>query len=251
MQPICEVAKKAGASIMGIYAQNIQVEHKADQSPLTEADKAANAVIVEFLQSKYPAIPIISEESKQTPYEERKEWDRCWLVDPLDGTKEFIKRNGEFTVNIALIEDGRPIAGVVYIPAQRVTYFTTEDGAYREGADGNLTALHTKQAERNGTLTVMGSRSHSNPAVEAFVDELRDAYAAVEFVAAGSSLKFCRIAEGKAHLYPRLGPTMEWDTGAGQAVVEKAGGRVLIHGTDEPLTYNKSDLLNPHFVVHA
>lgn len=250
MHSIVQIAKKAGAKIMSIYALPFDVEIKSDNSPLTQADQAANQIIVDFLAKEYPDIPIISEETKLTEYGTRKDWNRCWLVDPLDGTKEFIKKNGEFTVNIALIENGRPVEGVVYIPAQRITYFTQDGKAYKEDAEGSVKQIMTKQPDKH-KIVVMGSRSHSSPAVEAFVDQLKTRYDEVEFQAAGSSLKFCYIAEGKAHCYPRLGPTMEWDTGAGQAVVEKAGGAVRIHDTQEPLTYNKPDLLNPFFVVEA
>lgn len=235
---------------MQIYALPFEVEMKADNSPLTQADQAANDLIVDFLQHNYPDIPIISEETRLIDYTTREHWQRCWLVDPLDGTKEFIKKNGEFTVNIALIEEGRPTLGVVYIPAQGLTYFTEGNQAFKEDANGVVERIRTRKPSPDNII-VMGSRSHRSEAVEAFVDDLALQYSTVSFEAAGSSLKFCRIAEGNAHCYPRLGPTMEWDTAAGQAIVEKAGGKVLLHQSDSPLSYNKQDLLNPFFVVYA
>lgn len=250
VKPIVQIAKEAGARIMEIYALPFEVEMKADNSPLTQADQAANDLIVDFLKCNYPDIPIISEETRLTNYTTRQHWQRCWLVDPLDGTKEFIKKNGEFTVNIALIEEGVPTLGVVYIPAQGVTYFTEKDQAFKEHANGFIEPIHTRKPSAD-TIIVMGSRSHSSETVEAFVADLASQYSSVSFEAAGSSLKFCRIAEGNAHCYPRLGPTMEWDTAAGQAIVEKAGGKVLVHNTSAPLAYNKQDLLNPFFVVYA
>lgn len=248
---LIQVAQHAGARIMGIYAQDFEVSHKADASPLTRADMASNKLIVDYLQKTYPDIPIISEENKQIDYAIRKQWEYCWLVDPLDGTKEFIKRNGEFTVNIALIKEGKPVAGVIFVPVKKTTYFADGNGAYRINQQSAPQQIHTRPPTPGEPLVIMGSRSHSTPEVNTHIAAMQRKYGEVRFEAAGSSLKFCRIAEGLAHQYPRLGPTMEWDTGAGQAIVEQAGGRVLTYDERTPLTYNKASLLNPYFLVEA
>ena len=173
-------------------------------------------------------------------------------MDPLDGTKEFIKRNGEFTVNIGLAEEGKPVLGVVHIPAQGISYFaSTEEGCFKVNGSNQPEEITTRKPAKNEKLVVMGSRSHGSPAVEAFLEAQRAVFPEVEYQPAGSALKLCYVAEGRAHVYPRFGPTMEWDTAAGQAVVEIAGGSVLNLETKEPLMYNKEDLLNPHFIVHA
>jgi 3'(2'), 5'-bisphosphate nucleotidase len=247
---IIAIAKKAGEAIMEIYAGSIEVEHKEDNSPLTLADKAANTIIVGQLKQLYADIPIISEENKLLPYAERKHWHRCWLVDPLDGTKEFIKRNGEFTVNIALIEDGHPVLGVVHVPAKNITYYGEKGkGSYKIADFGQPVQLTLADYKIGETLKIVGSRSHNTPEMDALVQGLRDTYGTVEFVPAGSSLKFCLVAEGVAHEYPRLGPTMEWDTCAGQVVAEEAGAVVVEADNMTPLLYNKENLLNPYFLV--
>lgn len=244
------IARNAGAAILEIYQRDFQVETKADESPLTEADKASNAVIIEGLQQYFPQIPVISEETKLTEYADRKDWDWCFLVDPLDGTKEFIKRNGEFTVNIALVHNGEPVAGVVYIPVQDKMFFAVKGkGAYVQTALQDAKLLQVRPLAEDGLLKVVGSRSHNSPEVDAYVDSLRERYPNVEFVAAGSSLKFCLLAEGKADVYPRLAPTMEWDTCAGQIVATESGAEVLRYPELTPLDYNKENLLNPHFLV--
>lgn len=242
---IIEIAVKAGEEIMTVYNSNdFNVELKNDDSPLTRADIAANDVIVAALGQLTPDIPILSEESAKAPYELRKEWTKFWLVDPLDGTKEFIKRNGEFTVNIALIENGVPILGVVYAPVLETTYSAADGiGAFKQEKE-NLTQQIKTADHRDQKLKVVASRSHAGPDLQEFLDSLGD----YDVISMGSSLKLCLVAEGKAHLYPRLGPTMEWDTGAAHAVVNAAGGKV----TDldkEPLQYNKENLLNPYFMV--
>lgn len=242
---------EAGAEILAIYADpsRFDTEHKEDDSPLTAADVAANRLLVSRLQELTPSIPILSEESKQAAWSERRHWTDCWVVDPLDGTKEFLKRNDEFTVNVALVRDNKPILGVVYAPAlQRWYYATRDDGAWRQ--DGQKApmkiAVRDKVADR--PWQVVGSRSHNTPEVDAFIERLGEA----EMLAMGSSLKLCLVADGSADLYPRLGPTSEWDTCAAQAVVEQAGGHVLDAGTGEPLTYNaRESILNPHFIVCA
>jgi len=250
IQQIVKIAHKAGKAIMEIYLGDIGVEYKEDSSPLTLADKAANLIIVRELKILYPDIPIISEENKLLPYADRKGWRTCWLVDPLDGTKEFIKRNGEFTVNIALIEEGRPVIGVVFVPAKLITYYGILDkGSYKMTDNEEAVPLSIADYNSKDILKIVGSRSHSTPEMEAYIEELKQAYGEVEYVAAGSSLKFCLVAEGIAHEYPRLGPTMEWDTAAGQAVAEGAGAKVVNATTLLPLMYNKENLLNPYFLV--
>lgn len=247
-----QIAEGAGHAIMQVYAQQISVEYKSDQSPLTEADLEANNLIVQQLRQHFPDVPIISEETREVAYEERKHWKRCWVVDPLDGTKEFISRNGEFTVNIALVEDGVPVFGVVHIPAKGTSYYTRDDGlAWRKNADGSLSRIQVLPPDAHSALIVVGSRSHGSGEVDRYVSELTERYPDIQFRAAGSALKFCLVAEGSAHLYPRFGPTMEWDTAAGHAVVEAAGGTVTEASTGQPLRYNKPNLLNPFFVVKS
>lgn len=243
---VCKVAKQAGAAIMEIYGtENFSVEYKDDKSPLTAADKASHEVIMSGLKKHFPDIPILSEEGVDIPYAVRKEWQRFWLVDPLDGTKEFIKRNGEFTVNIALVEGGQPVLGVVYVPAQDKLYFGTQDGgAFSQQGNEPSAAIKVRTSPAEAGLTVVMSRSHPSPELEAYLKDIKVA----ESLPVGSSLKLCVVAEGKADLYPRLGPTMEWDTGAGQAVVVAAGGTVL-RMDSRALEYNKENLLNPYFIV--
>lgn len=252
LEPVKSAARLAGEAILEIYARDFEVETKADSSPLTEADQNANAIIVAALTESYPDIPIISEEVRALPFDVRREWTRCWLVDPLDGTKEFIKKNGEFTVNIALIEDGIPVMGVVYRPVTDTLYFASKgDGAWKqEGFDSEpVKIFNNRHYSGENDVIVVASRSHLTPETEKFVEDLRAEGKNVEFLAAGSSLKLCLVAEGKADVYPRFGPTMEWDTGAAHALVLEAGKKVLSHETGLPLHYNKENLLNPWFIV--
>ena len=244
---VCAIARDAGAAIMEIYAGEFSVELKGDASPLTCADRAAHRVIVDGLKAATPGIPILSEEGAHIPFQERVGWSRFWLVDPLDGTKEFIKRNGEFTVNIALVDVDRVIAGVVYVPAQETLYFgCLETGCWKSADGGEMVPIKVRTADHDTGLTVVMSRSHPSPELEKYLQEIKVAKA----LPIGSSLKLCVVAEGKADLYPRLGPTMEWDTAAGHAIVEAAGGTVLTEdGT--PLRYNKENLLNPFFIVRG
>lgn len=237
-------AEAAGRAIMKVYEDgDFGVVTKADDSPLTRADLASNGVILERLQRITPDVPVLSEESKHLPYKARHHWARFWLVDPLDGTKEFIKRNGEFTVNIALIEGNTPVFGVVHAPALGLTYWAAAGvGAFR-GTDTRIEAAPYE----GGTLKLVASRSHAGAATEALVAELEQD-APVELVSIGSSLKLCLVADGQAHLYPRFGPTMEWDTAAAQCVAEQAGAFVREPGGGA-LQYNKETLLNPHFIV--
>ena len=254
----------AGSAILHVYETgDFQVEAKADDSPLTMADKRAHQVIMKFLS--HLGYPILSEEGRAMPFEERKHWTLAWIVDPLDGTKEFIKKNGEFTVNIALVDHGVPVLGVIYVPVKKVLYFASrEEGAYRMddidllNAPGSLEELiaaarklplSPEEAGKPSVYTIIGSRSHGGPELHAFVGQKSEEHGEVEFISAGSSLKICRVAEGSADIYPRLGPTMEWDTAAGQAIAECAGRTVTVWETGEPLGYNREDLLNPWFVV--
>jgi len=246
-----QLALEAGVVIMEIYADESRfgVESKADDSPLTLADKESNRVICDGLQKLTPSIPIISEENKEIAYAERKTYDYAWLVDPVDGTKEFIKRNGEFTVNIALILNGSPVLGVVYVPATKALYWASrKEGAFLStdgGAPVKLKASSFSMKDKG--LKVVCSRSHLNDDTAAFIDKLDQP----EKVSKGSSLKFLILAEGGAQVYPRLAPTMEWDTGAAQIILEEAGGKVIDVETGLPLAYNKKQLRNPHFIAYG
>jgi 3'(2'), 5'-bisphosphate nucleotidase len=261
---------RAGKAILEVYHSDFAVEHKEDKSPLTLADKRSHEIIVKHLAGF--GIPILSEEGRDIPYKERRGWDTLWIVDPLDGTKEFVKRNGEFTVNIALVQQARPVMGVIFVPDRNTLYFAAKQlGAYKLKDDAMLSSLASGKAEeepgisldtvishavtlpvlRSGDrpFTIMGSRSHLSKEVEDYVAQKRQEYGDVAFISAGSSLKLCLVAEGAADIYPRLGPTMEWDIAAGQIVAEAAGATVLRHDTGKPLTYNKENLLNPWFIV--
>lgn len=246
---LLEIARKAGEAIIEIYnTGDFSVEAKADDSPLTIADKTANSIICDGLQKLSKQFPIISEENKQVAFAERCNYDYYWLVDPLDGTKEFIKKNGEFTVNIALIKDQNVVMGIVYAPVLNEMYWAVKgEGAYLE-IDGEMQKLNSnKFTTSDEGLRVVCSRSHLNEETQAFVDELQKP----ELVAKGSSLKFLILAKGDAELYPRIAPTMEWDTAAAQIILEEAGGSVKIYGTDDPVIYNKENLLNPYFIASA
>ena len=248
---LISIAKNAGNEIMKVYSKDFSVETKNDSSPLTEADKKSNEVILVELKKMYPEIPFISEENKLTLYEERKKWKRFWLIDPLDGTKEFIKKNGEFTVNIALIEEGVPVVGVVYVPAQRKTYYGAKGIGSFKSENGNA-PVEIKNLQHYSTkdkVVVVGSRSHLSEETLQFVENLKVSGKEVEFLSSGSSLKFCLVAEGAADVYPRFGPTMEWDTAAAQAVAVYAGKKVINYETRHSLIYNKENLLNPWFIV--
>src|SRR5690606_26826557 len=241
-----QAALGGDVEILRVYDTNLHVEIKGDNSPLTLADKNANDVINGFL--KPTSIPIISEENKQLDFSERKNWKRCWIVDPLDGTKEFIKRNGEFTVNIALVEDGNPILGVIYVPVSKELYFTAEDGETSKKitlASENISleeilekAVTIQPSQIEQPIKIVGSRSHLNEDTEKFIAEIEKEND-VEIVSKGSSLKFCLVAEGLAHIYPRYAPTMEWDTAAGHAICNAAGVSVIDQNTGNPMKYNK------------
>ena len=249
----------AGQVIMEVYEKpHFKSELKQDRSPLTEADRAANSIINSSLANT--PYPIISEENKNSDYIIRKNWEYCWIVDPLDGTKEFIKRNGEFTVNIALCKSGIPILGVIYVPVTRELYYadvqnkeaykTILDQDHRmvakvfEATDRIFPAIPNKKSIR-----VVGSRSHMDQTTLDFISDLKNSHEKVEMVSKGSSLKFCLLAEGIADIYPRFAPTMEWDTAAGHAICSAVGLRVVARDTKKPLHYNKADLHNPYFIV--
>jgi 3'(2'), 5'-bisphosphate nucleotidase len=250
---------EAGKVIMQVYDTAFDVEIKDDKSPLTEADKKANDVINSFLIPT--EIPIISEENKETDYNVRKTWETCWIVDPVDGTKEFIKRNGEFTVNIAMVTNGKPVLGVIYVPNVKTIYYTNvEEGkafkaelsSHDSTIDEVLKSSKPLQPKNNNTtnkVQVVGSRSHMNQDTLDFVEVLKKEGKDVEIVSKGSSLKFCLVAEGNADVYPRYAPTMEWDTAAGQAICNAVDIKVISKETNQPLAYNKENLLNSYFLV--
>lgn len=245
-EAVLQLAQRAGERIMEVYATDFNVEHKDDKTPLTQADMAAHNTIVSGLKQITPTLPVLSEESARISFEEREQWQRYWLVDPLDGTREFIKRNGEFTVNIALIEDQKPTLGVVYVPVTKVMYFASlGQGAFKTLPGESPKAIQVRTCPTD-KIIVAGSRSHASPSLQQFIEGLE---VEVELVSIGSSLKSCLVAEGKADIYPRFGPTSEWDTAAAQCVVEQAGG-YLTDLQMQPLRYNsKASLINPYFLV--
>lgn len=250
-------ALKAGEEILKIYDSDFDVEHKKDNSPLTIADKKAHEVICEFLDPT--DFPVLSEEGKDSDCLIRKKWEYFWMVDPLDGTKEFIKRNGEFTVNIALIKEQKSILGVIFIPVSNILYFAAQDvGSFKleikdmlsdniQGIISQSVKLPVAGSERK--YTVAASRSHLSEETKMFIDGLKTTHKEIDFVVSGSSIKFCRIAEGTVDIYPRFAPTMEWDTAAGQAICEIAGKKVVDYTTNKSLLYNKESLLNNWFIV--
>lgn len=258
-----DAALQAGEKILSIYndpASDFQIERKADNSPLTVADRKAHEVISGFLCDT--PFPLLSEEGKHLPYSERKNWKTLWIVDPLDGTKEFIKRNGEFTVNIALVHDSVPVMGVIYLPVKKELYFADENlGAYKltgivargEASLEGLIASATRLPEKglHDSFVIVASRSHLTSETEAYIEEMKRCHPEVELISSGSSIKICLIAEGKADVYPRFAPTMEWDTAAGHAIARAAGMEIYQVGKEEPLLYNKEDLLNPWFIVET
>lgn len=242
---IVRIADEAGERILPIYRSDFKVQYKEDESPITAADVASHDVIVEGLAKLTPDIPVLSEEEANAPWEERKHWQRFWLIDPIDGTKEFTQRSGEFTVNIALIENGEPVLGVVTAPALKEAFWGAKgEGASKRDAQGETRPIRT--VEPGKVSRVVASKNHLNEGTREFIEKLGEH----ELVQAGSSLKFCRIAEGGADVYPRLGPTCEWDTAAAHAVLVAAGGKVeTLEG--KPLHYGKEDVLNPWFVAYG
>jgi 3'(2'), 5'-bisphosphate nucleotidase len=243
---VAALAREAGRAILEVYASSFSVQEKEDRSPLTEADLRSEKLILAGLKRLAPEIPVLSEESAQAPHETRRHWPRLWVVDPLDGTREFVQRNGESTANIALVDHQRPVLGVVHAPVLERTYYAAEGaGAFR--SDKEAAGRPIRVAKRgDGPVRVVGSRSHRGSSLDAFLGRV----GAHELVEVGSSLKLCLVAEGLADVYPRLGPTSEWDTAAGQCVLEQAGGHVLkLDG--EPLEYNRENTLNPSFIGYA
>ena len=250
-------ALQAGKSILEIYQSGVfDVELKGDNSPLTKADKLSHEVIMSHLEQT--EIPVLSEEGRDIPYQERKDWNRLWIVDPIDGTKEFIKRNGEFTVNIALIENQRPLIGVIFVPVTGELYFSSKElGAFKVAVnqeDYNVEALLSKgnklPLEREDkSFTIVASRSHMSEETEGYVQQMREIHGDVKLISKGSSLKLCMVAEGTANCYPRFAPTMEWDTAAGQAICEHAGFQVIDWNTKNNMLYNREELLNNWFLV--
>ncbi len=258
LQTAIKASLEAGKVIMQVYDTAFDVEIKDDKSPLTEADKKANDVINSFLRPT--RIPIISEENRQTDYSERKNWKTCWVVDPVDGTKEFIKRNGEFTVNIALVTKGKPVLGVIYVPVTKTIYVAdvSNKQAFKTVLKSHETLIEDvcnasvklePKGDNPNTVQVVGSRSHMSQETLDYVEELKKTGKDVEIVSKGSSLKFCLVAEGNADVYPRFAPTMEWDTAAGHAICSAVGISVISEETKQPLLYNKQNLLNPWFLV--
>lgn len=252
-----KAALKAGEVIMEIYnGEDFEVEFKGDDSPLTKADKTAHKIITSYLSDF--SLPILSEEGSDIPYAKRKNWNRFWMVDPIDGTKEFIKRNGEFTVNIALIQNQKPILGVVYAPALKDLYYAEEVvGSFK--MEGIVSVEDTHKSERIDLskstypeiYTLVVSKSHMNEQTQQFVDQKEQEFGEIAIASFGSSLKICKVAEGSAHCYPRFGPTMEWDTAAAHAIASIASCTVAKTDLYSTLVYNKEDLLNPYFIVQA
>jgi 3'(2'), 5'-bisphosphate nucleotidase len=258
IQTAISASIEAGKAIMKIYDTDFDIAYKEDSSPLTEADQASHEVISTYLQQTL--IPILSEEGKHLPFEKRKRWEKFWLVDPLDGTKEFIKRNGEFTVNIALIENGISVAGIIYVPVAEVLYVGVRNlGAFKlNGAkdfrgtieDLKKKAINLPEIKTKTEFRVVASRSHLSKETESFINRLNKTHENIQTVSKGSSLKLCLIAEGAADIYPRFAPTMEWDTAAGHAIVKAAGGKVVLADDEKTeVTYNKENLLNPWFIA--
>lgn len=243
IEDIKTIALDAGKLIMEIYNKDFQIDHKDDKSPLTEADLKSNELICKSLNELYPNIPIMSEENKQLDFSDRKDWKYYFCVDPIDGTKEFIKKNGEFTVNIALIHNNTPVLGVVYAPVLNDLYWADGTNSYK---NGEKLPLKTNDNPKE-KLFVVASKSHLSEVTQEFIDALDSKN--IEQVSKGSSLKLCMVAEGEADIYPRLAPTMEWDTAAADAVVRCAGKMTYQFESNEPIKYNKKDLLNPWFIV--
>ncbi len=252
-----QAALKAGKAIMAIYDnEDFGIEFKSDNSPLTRADLASHAIIIEELTRT--SIPVLSEEGRSIPFEERKNWSKLWIVDPIDGTKEFIKKNGEFTVNIALVENGEPIAGVIYVPVTGEIFFASKFiGAKKSTIRSSFptaqsvieNSINLPQIKMNKEYTVVASRSHMNPETESYIAELHSKHGKISIISKGSSLKLCLVAEGIADCYPRFAPTMEWDIAAGHAICKYAGFNVIDQQTMKEMIYNREELLNNWFIV--
>ena len=245
IQQVIKIARQAGSAIMKVYKSEFDVYIKDDNSPVTEADTKANAVITEGLKEINPEIPILSEEGRDVPFEERSKWETFWLVDPLDGTKEFIKKNNEFTVNIALLEKTQPVFGVVFAPALDILYWGCQDKGAFKSISGNSHKPVSVNSQLSDPVKIAGSRSHPSIKMNTFTSQFEK----YEVKPMGSSLKICSVADGSVHFYPRLGPTMEWDTAAAHAILKSADGEIIKYGTNKPLEYNKRNLLNPEFIA--
>ena len=244
IQDIVAIAKDAGVAIMQTYSQYFKIEYKNDKSPLTEADKKSNKIIIKALTKLPTNLPIISEEGASVDFNKRRNWKYFWLIDPLDGTKEFIKKNNEFTVNIALIHNKTPVLGVVYAPALNVTYWAKQGcGAFKEGEKLPLPTNKTRT-----TYKIIASRSHMSQDTENFINAIKTDRKK-QLLSMGSSLKICLVAEGAADIYPRLAPTMEWDSAAAHAIIIESGKKIIQFHNNRPLIYNKENLLNPWFIV--
>jgi 3'(2'), 5'-bisphosphate nucleotidase len=246
VNPVCEIAKQAGAEIMKIYSEGYDIQEKNDRSPLTTADIASHTLIINRLKNLTPDIPILSEESNTISFEERSSWKNYWLIDPLDGTREFIKRNGEFTVNIALITEHSSSLGVVYIPVQDISYFASRNhGAFKQINNRSPKNISVRSSSPDKRPTICGSRSHAGKSLQALQNKIGE----YELISMGSSIKMCLVAEGAADIYPRFGPTSEWDTAAAHCIVTEAGGEI-VNTVLEKLPYNTKDsLLNPSFLA--
>lgn len=256
-----EASIEAGKKIIEVYHSDFKVDYKSDESPLTLADRQANDIICKRLEET--GIPILSEEGKHLPYETRKNWEQLWIVDPLDGTKEFVKRNGEFTVNIALVKNNRPIMGVIFCPILKILYFADQypGGAFSVNLQNDWLKIRPDANElmkmgkrlplktENKPVVIAASRSHLSDETKNFVKKVESQLGEIKFISKGSSLKLCMVAEGKADMYPRFAPTSEWDTAAGQAIVENAGAKVILSDTLEAMQYNKENILNPWFLA--
>lgn len=248
-----EAAAEAGKKILEVYKRTITVDMKSDGSPLTEADSASHIIISGILRrEKYP---VMSEEGKEIPYDERKLWKNYWLVDPLDGTKEFIKRNGEFTVNIAFMENNSPVLGIIFQPANGISIAGIEnDGVYKFSGSERLVIseknkLHPDNNVIRKNFRVIASRTHNSPETDTFINRLNESHKNIELLNAGSALKFCLLAEGFADIYPRFAPTMEWDTAAGHAILKSTGKNIYVYPAGKEMTYNKPKLINDWFIA--
>ena len=246
VNPVCIIAKQAGTEIMKIYNEGFEVEKKDDNSPLTCADLASHTLIINKLKELTPDIPILSEESASIPFDKRSSWTNYWLIDPLDGTREFIKRNGEFTVNIALITEHTSCLGVVYIPVQDVCYYAAhEHGAFKQEQNQTAKRIQARKSSPKNKPTICGSRSHAGKSLQALFEKFDD----FELISMGSSIKMCLVAEGVADIYPRLGPTSEWDTAAAHCIINEAGGEIVETNLETLLYNTKDSLLNPSFLA--
>jgi 3'(2'), 5'-bisphosphate nucleotidase len=250
LDDVKRLLRGAGDAIMEVYANEFDVIIKTDKSPVTIADTRSNDIITEGLNNLFPDVPVLSEENQAVDYNVRRHWEYYWLVDPLDGTREFIKRNNEFCINLALMHRDKPVAGFIHQPVGGSTYYAISGGVvYRTEASNDTFALTTKAFEKKDALTIVASRSHSHPSERKTIDALRDAGYDVRFVSMGSAIKFCLMAEGSVHMYLRYGPTSEWDTAAGHALLQAIGGTVVNTNSRSPLVYNKKQLLNPSFAA--